>query len=115
VRGGELLHEDRSRQVPDGRYRKNVALYYELLRAGKHRHEQAWAQAFAGIDLAALEEEWRKYVFTMDGGKYFGFKAQDLSSEDAERLRLQSGQGGIASTRSRPAASPTRPASRWGT
>ena len=74
--------EDRNSQIPDGRYRKHLAGYYELMRAGGTTHEKAWAEAFKGIPMEELEEQWRKYVLGLDAGKFMGIRAHELSAEE---------------------------------
>ena len=74
--------EDRNSQIPDGKYRKHLAGYYELMRAGGISHERAWAEAFKGIPLEEIEEQWKKYVLGLDAGKFMGIRAHELSAEE---------------------------------
>jgi hypothetical protein len=88
--------EDRSVQIPDGRYRKHLAGYYERMRAGGVRHEQAWEEAFKGIPMARLEAEWRKYVLDLDAGRYLGITGgRELSDEESAAGKLGAGYTGI--------------------
>jgi len=87
--------EDRSAQIPNGRFRKNLATYYELMRGGGVRHEEAWAEAFRDVPLDALEEAWKKYVLGLDSGKFLGIRGKELSAEEADRLGLEKGITGI--------------------
>ena len=77
--------EDRGAQIPDGRYRKNLAGYYEQIRAGGVTHEKAWAEAFKGIPMDELEEQWKKYVLGLDAGKFMGIRARELTAEELSR------------------------------
>ena len=74
--------EDRGSQIPDGKFRKNLAGYYEQIRAGGVTHERAWAESFKGIPLEEMEELWKKYVLGLDAGKVLGIGGHELS--DAE-------------------------------
>jgi hypothetical protein len=74
--------EDRGTQIPDGKFRKNLAGYYELVRAGGTSHEKAWGEAFKGIGLEELEEAWKKYVMGLDAGKFMGIKAHELTEDE---------------------------------
>jgi len=78
--------EDRGSQIPDGRYRKNLAGYYEQIRAGGVGHEKAWAEAFRGIPLEELEEQWKKYVMRLDAGKFMGIRAHELGDDELPTL-----------------------------
>lgn len=80
--------EDRSAQIPDGRYRKHLAGYYELIRGGGVTHERAWGEAFKGIPIEELEAQWRKYVLGLDAGKFMGIRAHELGDEE---LKNQAG------------------------
>lgn len=77
--------EDRNSQIPDGRYRKHLAGYYELMRAGGTTHEKAWSEAFKGIPMDELEEQWKKYVLGLDAGKYMGIRAHELTAEELSK------------------------------
>ena len=78
--------EDRGAQIPDGKFRKNLAGYYELVRAGGTSHERAWGEAFKGIPMEELEEAWKKYVMGLDAGKRLGINGHELSEEEFPRL-----------------------------
>ena len=78
--------EDRGSQIPDGKFRKNLAGYYELIRAGGVGHEKAWAEAFKGISLEELEEQWKKYVLSLDPGKLMGIAAHELGDDEVAKL-----------------------------
>jgi hypothetical protein len=88
--------EDRSVQIPDGKYRKHLAGYYELMRKGGTSHREAWEAAFKGIPLALLEAEWKKYVLSLDGGKYIGIRGKEVSDAEADQLPVDAGYTGIA-------------------
>jgi hypothetical protein len=77
--------EDRGSQIPDGKYRKNLAGYYEQIRAGGVSHEKAWAESFKGIPMDELEEQWKKYVLGLDAGKFMGIRAHELSADELSR------------------------------
>ena len=85
--------EDRSVQIPNGKYRKNLAGYYEAVRSGKLRPGEAFEQAFKGIPLDDLQDQWAKYVLSLDGGKYLGVRGAEL--EDVEGLAIDAGFSGI--------------------
>ncbi|HLF93232.1 MAG TPA: PDZ domain-containing protein [Planctomycetota bacterium] len=87
--------EDRAVQIPNGRFRKNLATYYELVRAGGTTHARAWEEAFAGIPLRDLEEAWKKYVLELDGGKFIGIMGKEIAREELEKLTLDAGFTGI--------------------
>ncbi len=87
--------EDRSVQIPNGRFRRNLALYYERMRGGGSTHAQAWDEAFRGIPLGELEALWKKYVLELDGGKYMGFRGRDATVEEADKLGLGAAFGGV--------------------
>ena len=87
--------EDRSVQIPNGKFRKNLAMYYEAVRAGGTSHGKAWEEAFAGIPLRDLEEAWKKYVLELDAGKFIGIVGKELPQEELEKLALDSGFTGI--------------------
>jgi hypothetical protein len=86
--------EDRSVQIPDGRYRKHLAGYYELMRAGGTTHERAWGEAFKGIPIEELEAQWRRYVLGLDAGKFMGIRARELG-EDERLGPIDAGYTGI--------------------
>jgi hypothetical protein len=77
--------EDRGNQIPDGKYRKHLAGYYELVRAGGVTHEKAWGEAFKGIPIEEIEEQWKKYVLSLDAGKYMGIRAHELGAEELSK------------------------------
>jgi hypothetical protein len=77
--------EDRSAQIPDGRYRKNLAGYYEQMRAGGVSHEKAWSESFKGISMDELEEQWKKYVLGLDAGKFMGIRGHELSADELSK------------------------------
>jgi hypothetical protein len=54
--------DEPQKQIPNGKYRKRLAIYYELMQGGLMKHDEAFARAFAGLDLNELEKEWKKYV-----------------------------------------------------
>lgn len=87
--------EDRSVQIPDGKYRKHLAGYYERMRQGGVAHEAAWAEAFKGIPMEQLEAQWRKYVLDLDGGRYLGIRGRELTDEEALPLTLGAGYSGV--------------------
>jgi hypothetical protein len=89
--------EDRGSQIPDGRYRKNLAGYYELVRAGGISHEKAWGEAFKGIPQEGLEEEWKKYVLSLDSGKFMGINGHELGEEELAKVlgAIDAGYTGI--------------------
>jgi hypothetical protein len=87
--------EDRNAQIPNGKFRRNLAIYYELMRAGGTNHDKAWAEAFKDIPLDALEELWVKYVMKLDAGKFLGIQGKELPPEDADRLGLGADFSGI--------------------
>lgn len=89
--------EDRAVQIPDGKFRKNLAGYYELVRAGGVSHDKAWAEAFKGIPLEDLEALWKKYVLGLDGGNVLGVGPHELSDAEvaASGLTFEQGYTGI--------------------
>jgi hypothetical protein len=74
--------EDRAVQIPDGKFRKNLAGYYEQIRAGGVSHEKAWAESFKGFPLEEMEEQWKKYVLSLDPGKLMGVAAHELGEDE---------------------------------
>src|SRR5882672_988828 len=80
--------EDRGSQIPDGKFRKNLAGYYEQIRAGGVGHEKAWAESFKGYSLEEMEEQWKKYVLGLDAGKLMGIAAHELSEEELAKSGL---------------------------
>ncbi len=87
--------EDRSVQIPNGKFRKNLSLYYERVRAGGTSHARAWEEAFKGVPLGELEAAWKKYVLELDGGRYIGIRGAEVPSEEAEKLPIDAGYTGI--------------------
>jgi uncharacterized protein DUF1570 len=87
--------EDRAVQIPNGRFRKNLAGYYELMRAGGITPAKAWEEAFAGIPLRELEEAWKKYVLELDAGKFIGIAGKEISQDELEKLSLDAGTTAI--------------------
>lgn len=89
--------EDRAVQIPDGRFRKNLAGYYEQIRAGGVTHERAWAESFKGIPLEELEDQWKKYVLALDPGKMMGIRAHEPDDDEVAKLgvKFDAGCGGI--------------------
>jgi hypothetical protein len=87
--------EDRSVQIPDGKYRKHLAGYYEQMRKGGITHREAWEAAFKGIPLAQIEAEWKKYVMSLDGGKYIGIRGEEVPDAEADQLPVDPGYTGI--------------------
>lgn len=87
--------EDRSHQIPDGKYRRNLATYYELMRPGGVSHDKAWAEAFKGIPLSRLQEQWEEYVSKFDPPKLMGFMGGELKPEEADQLGLEKDKTGI--------------------
>jgi hypothetical protein len=77
--------EDRGAQIPDGKYRKNLAGYYEQIRTGGVSHEKAWSESFKGIPMDDLEEQWKRYVLGLDAGKFMGIRGHELSAEELSR------------------------------
>ena len=87
--------EDRAHQIPNGRFRRNLAIYYELIRAGKVGHDEAWAAAFRGIPMDKLEALWKGYVLALDPGKFIGIRGAELNDEEVAGLKLGRGESGI--------------------
>jgi hypothetical protein len=87
--------EDRSSQIPDGRYRKNLAGYYEAVRSGKHGSAEAFALAFKGIPLEDLEEAWKRYVLALDAGRFMGIAGRELQENESEGLPIEAGYAGL--------------------
>jgi len=90
--------EDRNQQVPSGKFRKNVALYYERIRLGGSSHREAWDEAFKGIPVDGLEELWKKYVMKFEPARALGFLGKDLTSEQSIEIGLKDGRLGIRVT-----------------
>ncbi len=87
--------EDRSVQIPNGKFRKNLAGYYELMRKGDVPHARAWEQAFKGIPVAELEALWRKYVLELDPGRFIGIAGKEVPEEEAAQPPFDAGCSGI--------------------
>jgi hypothetical protein len=88
-------HEDRRVQIPNGKYRKNLSIYYERIRLGGSTHEKAWAEAFRGIPIEKLEAEWKKYVETFENDRLLGFTGEELDAKAASEVGIQEGSSGI--------------------
>ncbi|MDP6958728.1 MAG: PDZ domain-containing protein, partial [Planctomycetota bacterium] len=87
--------EDRGKQIPNGKYRKKLATYYELMRDGGISHDEAWKIAFKGLTLYELEARWKKYVQELDAGKFLGVQCAEIDGEEAKKLGLEEGCTGI--------------------
>ncbi len=87
--------EERDHQVPSGKFRKNLAIYYERIRAGGSSHEAAWNEAFAGLPLEQIEELWKKYVMKFDPAKTLGFAGQEVTDEEWPPLKLPKEKSGV--------------------
>ena len=87
--------ENRTSQIPNGKYRKNLAGYYELVRKGGTSHWKAWDAAFRGIPLERLEREWKEFVLSMDSGKYIGIRGGEIDDESIRQLNLPPGRTGL--------------------
>jgi len=87
--------EDRAVQIPNGRFRKNLATYYERMRQGGVSHARAWEEAFKGIPLEELEALWKKYVLELDAGKFIGIRGKEVPAEEADKMPLDAGFTGI--------------------
>jgi hypothetical protein len=90
--------EDRNSQVPNGKFRKNIALYYERIRLGGSSHRAAWDEAFRGIPVEGLEELWKKYVAKFEPARQLGFLGQELTAEQAGEIGIKEGLTGIRVT-----------------
>ncbi|HEY3227373.1 MAG TPA: PDZ domain-containing protein [Planctomycetota bacterium] len=91
--------EDRNQQIPSGKFRKSVAIYYERIRAGGSSHYQAWDEAFKGISIEGLEELWKKYVEKFEPARQLGFLGTELTGEESAALGLKEGRSGIRVTK----------------
>ena len=87
--------EDRNQQIPSGKFRRNVAIYYERIRAGGSSHYQAWDEAFKGIPIEGLEELWKKYVEKFEPARQLGFFGTEITPEEGAALGLKEGRTGI--------------------
>lgn len=87
--------EDRAVQIPDGKYRKNLAGYYEAVRGGRLSAGEAFAQAFKGIPMEELEAQWAKYVLALDAGKFMGIAGRELQESETEGLPIDAGYAGL--------------------
>jgi hypothetical protein len=94
--------EDRSQQIPGGKFRRNLSIYYERLRMGGSSHREAWEEAFKGIPVEALEDLWKKYVMKFEPARQLGFLGAELTDEEASALGLRKGKSGIRVTRVSP-------------
>ena len=90
--------EDRNQQIPAGKFRKNLAIYYERIRLGGSSHRAAWDEAFKGIPVEGLEELWKKYVAKFEPARQLGFLGQELTAEQAAELGIKAGATGIRVT-----------------
>src|SRR5258706_7035043 len=91
--------EDRNQQIPSGKFRRNVAIYYERIRGGGSSHYQAWDEAFKGISIEGLEELWKKYVEKFEPARQLGFLGTELTVEESAALGLKEGRSGIRVTK----------------
>ncbi len=91
--------EEKKVQIPTGRFRKNLAIYYERIRLGGSSHREAWEEAFKGIPVEALEELWKKYVAKFEPARQLGFFGDELTAEEAEALGLKGDRSGIRVTK----------------
>ena len=94
--------EDRDSQVPNGRFRKNLSIYYERIRLGGSSHERAWDEAFRGIPIEGLEDLWKKYVAKFEPARLLGFVGQEISDEEITALGLKDGLTGFRVTQVTP-------------
>ena len=86
--------EDKNNQIPkNGKYRKRLARYYEMMRDGGVTHDEAWKVTFKGLTLYELEERWKKYVLQLDAGKFLGVGCEEIEVEVEVALRLGLGEG----------------------
>lgn len=94
--------EDRRVQVPNGKYRKSLSLYYERIRLGGSSHSEAWDEAFRGIPVEKLEEQWKKYVETFENDRLLGFTGEELDAKAASEVGIKAGSSGIRVTELNP-------------
>jgi hypothetical protein len=89
--------DDKDSQIPNGKYRKNLAIYYETMRPGGVKHQEAWDDAFTkkGLTLDKLQKEWEEYILKMDAGKFMGFQGGELPEEEADKLGFEKTKTGI--------------------
>lgn len=88
-------YEEKSSQIPNGSFRKNLAIYYELLRVGGTTHQKAWDEAFKGFPLDSLESMWKKYVEKFEGPKLMGFGGRDMNDDECANLGLGKNEGAV--------------------
>jgi hypothetical protein len=89
--------EEKDARIPNGKYRKNLAIYYETMRKGGVRHDDAWNEAFIkqGLSLDKLQKDWEDYILKMDAGKFLGFGGAELPEEEADKLGFDKLKTGI--------------------
>lgn len=90
--------EDRTQQVPNGKFRKNLAIYYERIRLGGSTHQKAWDEAFRGIPIDGLEDLWKKYVAKFEPARALGFIGHELTAAEAGEIGVHAGSAGIRVT-----------------
>jgi hypothetical protein len=88
-------YEDKTAQIPNGSFRKNFAIYYETLRKGGVKHQQAWDEAFKDFPMDKLEEMWKNYILKMDAGKFLGFNGKEIEDAESDSLNLGEKFAGI--------------------
>ncbi|HLG42169.1 MAG TPA: DUF1570 domain-containing protein, partial [Planctomycetota bacterium] len=88
-------HGNPHAQIPNGRFRQCLAVYYELIRGGNTQHQRAWDDAFKGYTVEELEEAWKKYILDYDGPKLHGFEGRTLTAEECAALGLGEKEGGV--------------------
>ncbi|HEU4338532.1 MAG TPA: DUF1570 domain-containing protein, partial [Planctomycetota bacterium] len=94
--------EDRNSQIPAGKFRKNLAIYYERIRLGGSSHRAAWDEAFKGIPVEALEDLWKKYVAKFEPARQLGFFGKELTAAEAGEIGVKTGGAGIRVTQVAP-------------
>lgn len=82
-------------QIPNGRFRKNLAIYYELIRGGNYQHQRAWDEAFKGYTVDEIETAWKDYVLEYEGPKLHNFQGRALTEDECAALDLGPKQGGV--------------------
>jgi len=90
--------EDRNSQIPAGKFRKNLAIYYERIRLGGSSHRAAWDEAFKGIPVDGLEDLWKKYVAKFEPPRQLGFFGKELDAKEAGEIGIKPGSTGIRVT-----------------
>ena len=60
-------------------------------------HEKAWAESFKGILLEEMEEQWKKYVLSLDAGKVMGIGGHELADPELAKsgMAFDAGYTGI--------------------